>query len=190
MRGVWWGWRWEVVVSVQGVCVQGVCVQEASLSRGVSILGGSLSRGVCVQECLCQGDTAIRLCACGTHPTGMHSCFNYFSKFNFSFERIFSKNSKSKTHLYKCNSALDIRAQNIKNEGSYVSDQLLDSKSLDVHRYRSQSLNISNQNPLIESLKGSTGVKIASISAEKLPLPATVRIWQCGHFGVGTFHLF
>ena len=125
-----------------------------------------------------------------TPSTKRNSCFNYFSKFNFSFERRFSKISKSKTQLYKSDSALDILAQNIKNEGSYVSDQLLGSKSLDVHRYRSQSLNISNQNPLIGSLKGSTGVKIASISTEKSPLPATVHIWQCGQFGVGTFHLF
>ena len=60
-------------VSVQG---RGLCPGEGFLSRGeVSVQGG----GLCLGD-LCRGGgslsrgTPVRLCAGGTHPTGMHSC--------------------------------------------------------------------------------------------------------------------
>ena len=78
----------------QGVSVQrGLCRGE-SLSRG-SLSGGSLSRGLCLRGVSVQGHLclrglcpgggsvretpSVRLRAGGTHPTGMHSYYPYFS---------------------------------------------------------------------------------------------------------------
>ena len=67
-------------VSVEGSLSGGVC--WGSLPRGVSVQGGlcprgSLSGGLCLGERgLCQRDPpTVWLCAGGTYPTEMHSCY-------------------------------------------------------------------------------------------------------------------
>ena len=53
----------------------GLSLSSGSLSRGISVQGGSLSGGVSVTEIPQYGGRAG-----GTHPTGMYSCFTFYSK--------------------------------------------------------------------------------------------------------------
>ena len=72
-------------VSDQRVSVQGGSLTRGSLSRGSlsrgSLSGGSLSSGVSVWEGSLSGrhPAAVWLCAGGTLPTGMHSCYHELS---------------------------------------------------------------------------------------------------------------
>ena len=57
------------------MCGQGACVAGgACMAGGHAWQGVCMARGTCVARACVAGETATA--AGGTHPTGMHSCFN------------------------------------------------------------------------------------------------------------------